>query len=101
MNDRITIGAAFLRASLAGLTMIGRMWPAPTVRAVDDCTLDELLPPWTDEAPSHGVLVQALKWCPHCIRVESVVRNKDGWLCTWCTQPIPADGVGAAPGGAL
>lgn len=67
---------------------------APSTRAVaDEVTLEQLLPPWPDRAPSCGVLEQAWQWCPDCCRTESVVRNKDGWLCGWCSTPIPADGV--------
>lgn len=82
MIDRITIGAACLMASLSRLTVIARMWPAPTGRAVvDECT------------PGFGVLEQALRWCPDCCRTESGVRNRDGWRCDWCSTQIPADGV--------
>ena len=101
MIDRITIGAACLMASLSGLTVIARMWPARELRAVpEECLLEDPLPPWTDETPSRGVFAQTFKWCTDCCRDESVVWNKDGWLCNWCSTPIPADGVGAGLGGA-
>ncbi|MEH0417887.1 hypothetical protein [Streptomyces sp. B21-083] len=66
----------------------------PPVRAVvDEVTLETLLPPWPDRAPSYGVLAQAWKWCGNCCRTEPSVLNKDGWLCGHCCTPIPADGV--------
>jgi hypothetical protein len=69
VNERITAGATALMTSLAGLTQITRVWPAPTGR--------HRRVPDAQRVPG-AAFDQALRHCAACGRTTAVVVHADG-----------------------
>lgn len=101
VNDQITVGAAAVMAALTVGTLGSRWYvkplgqhraPTPVLRDVlDEESLEELLPPWPEDAksPVFGAPVkQEWRECPNCDSAEPGIRAKDIWLCGHCFHPI-------------